>query len=255
MLPVVLSTALCWSVESYATDLFIPAYFSSNSAYWSSAANAAQQGKGAITVTATFNPGNGPGTAIDQNYVTDISNMHANGGKVLGYIHTSYASRPLVDVYADITKYASWYEIDGFFIDEMTADQKAEHVNYYQSLYTYIKQINNGKYTAVGNPGTIPAEVYARTPLADKIVVFEGTAKSYAGFSPAPWQSNYGPATFINLIYNAKSNQMQTAFSASGRNGKNVVGTLYVTSDNLPNPWDTLPNYWNQEVQTGIATP
>ena len=35
-----------------------------------------------------------------------------------------------------------------------------------------------------------------------------------------------------------------SAFKAIGTN----AGYIYITDDQLPNPYDTLPSYWSQEV-------
>jgi hypothetical protein len=65
-----------------------------------------------------MNPNNGPGTAVDSNYATDISFVHGRSALVIGYVFTSYGARPLADVKAEIDKYYSWYSVDGIFFDE-----------------------------------------------------------------------------------------------------------------------------------------
>ena len=37
---------------------------------------------------------------------------------------------------------------------------------------------------------------------------------------------------------------LDSAIKAIGNN----AGYIYITNDQLPNPWDTLPSYWAQEV-------
>ena len=54
------------------------------------------------------------------------------------------------------------------------------------------------------------------------------------------------PQVIVTLSHNiASSVVMQTDVNlAASRN----TGWVYMTNDNLPNPYDTLPSYWNQLV-------
>ncbi len=37
---------------------------------------------------------------------------------VFGYVHSSYGLASINEIYNNITKYYSWYAIDGIFVDE-----------------------------------------------------------------------------------------------------------------------------------------
>ena len=60
-----------------------------------------------VDITAIMNPCNGPGNSLDANYVAAVNAFRAAGGRVIGYVYSSYGSRPLAQVTADIDKYDS----------------------------------------------------------------------------------------------------------------------------------------------------
>jgi len=228
--------------SAHATDLLVPAYFyPAGHDYWPAVTQAASSAK----ITAIFNPNSGPAPWIDPNYVRAIGDARAAGVKVIAYVHTSYARRPLSDVVAEINTYLSQYQLDGFFIDEMTSGNDPSQVQYYASLYNYIKGLNKD-YLVINNPGVTTDEIYARLPVADKLVVFEGNADTYETYAPAAWQAHYSPDRFVHIVYGANAKQMKHIFNAAKRLG---AGNLFVTDDVLPNPFDTLPPYWAQETK------
>ncbi len=69
------------------------------------------------------NPASGPGTAADPQYTQAIATAHAAGQSVVGYLHTSYGTRPLAQVETDADTWYSFYpELDGIFVDETSTD-------------------------------------------------------------------------------------------------------------------------------------
>jgi hypothetical protein len=173
-----------------------------------------------------------------------VNNLRAAGGHVLGYVYTNYGNRSEAAVEADINAYVNFYHIDGFFIDQQSTDPT--EVSYYAALYNYVKGLNPN-YEVIANPGTNTDQAYLQTPTADVLVTFEGTAVTYAGYTPAPWTSQYAADHFANIVYNEPTAAGMAADLqlAQQRN----VGQVYVTDGNLPNPYDHLPSYWDQEVQ------
>ena len=95
-----------------------------------------------INIRAILNPASGPGSRRDPNYAAVVQQFRAAGGRVLGYVHTSYGAREIGSVKSDIEAYIDLYDIDGFFVDEMATDPFL--VPYYASLYAFIKGRNQG---------------------------------------------------------------------------------------------------------------
>ena len=192
-----------------------------------------------------MNPNSGPGASQDSAYVQAVANLHQVGGKVTAYVHTSYGTRPLADVENDIDLYLSFYAVDGFFIDEMTSDQNTNDLNYYATIYQYIKA-KNANYSVTGNPGSNTQEDYITQPTADSLMIFENDGANYPGFTPSTWVRRYPAQQFVHLPYD-----VATAASMSNYVGLAVsrnAGWIYITDDVLPNPYDTLPAYWTNEV-------
>lgn len=149
---VLVAAALGGASLANAESLLVPAYIypsGSGGDAWTTLAATAQK----VATTVILNPSSGPGSAQDANYVAAIAQIHAAGGKVIGYVSSAYATRSLSAVVQDISTYLSFYSVDGFFIDEMTSDSDTTHIQYYQSVYNYIKGLSSA-YAVTGNPGT-----------------------------------------------------------------------------------------------------
>ena len=239
---------LAGAQHANAEGLLVPSYIypsGSGATQWNALATAATS----TATTVILNPNSGPGTTQDSNYVAAVANVHAAGGKVIGYVSTSYAQRALSAVVQDIHTYLTLYQVDGFFIDEMTADSTTAHIQFYQSVYNYIKGLSPN-YTVTGNPGTNVPEIYASLPVADQLVVFEDSAKHYTSYAPLAWQANYPTSRFAHIVYAASATQMQTFVQNASNKG---AASVFITNKTLPNPYGALPTYWSQEVSDAAA--
>ncbi|MCX7010959.1 MAG: spherulation-specific family 4 protein [Candidatus Sumerlaeota bacterium] len=240
-----LSGACLGAAETSPTlELLVPAYFypSPHSTFWADMAAAA----GEVRITAILNPGDGPGRRLDPTYVKVVGDFRRAGGTVIGYVRTKYTKRPLETATADIDRYVEWYPIDGIFVDEMSDKNLEAHFAYYADLYAYIKS-KNPNYRVVANPGTNTREEYLSRKTADVLVLYEDP-KGYETYSPDAWVAQYPRERFCHLVYNIPDAAgMRHAIDLAWRRN---VGMVYVTDDNLPNPWDTLPPYWAEEART-----
>ncbi|WP_347558457.1 spherulation-specific family 4 protein [Robbsia sp. KACC 23696] len=231
------------SVSPLVMPLTVPAYFDpvgKGLGLWNDLATTATK----VATTVILNPNSGPGKSIDASYTAAIAKVHAAGGKVIGYVSTSYGKRSLSTVATDINTYLSYYKVDGFFIDEMTSDGTTAHIQYYQSVYNYIKGMSP-KLSVMANPGTDMAEQYVTLPTADQFVTFEDTAKKYAKYTPPKWQANYPAGRFVHMVIGATAAEMPAIvlFAATHH-----AGSLFVTSTGMPNPYKNLGTYWNDLV-------
>ena len=238
---------LLLSFNAHAVNILLPAYFYSssdpNQSFWDEMTAAAGQ----VGITAIMNPDSGPGSSVNSDYTTAVDVLRAAGGKVVGYVHTSYGARSQTEVLSEVSSYASFYNIDGIFLDEMS--NTSVDLAYYQSLYSNIKSTNPG-YRIFGNPGTNTLESYLTA--ADVLVTFENQTE-YDTFTPNTWTNIYTADHFAHLLYNVtdEAAMLANVALAADRN----VGYLYITNDTLPNPWDTLSHYWDAEVSAVSAIP
>ena len=226
-------------LKASALGIFIPAYFSPGTR-WTELNEAAKR----VPLIAIMNPNNGPGTSSSSSYVTAINSLRQSGGRVIGYVYSSYTARPLANVQADIDRYFSFYNIDGIFIDEMTNDSTAAHVDYYEALYQYIKG-KNPAWIVVGNPGINASAAYLTRPTVDTLVTFENNS-GYETNVPDVWTKTQAPTAISHLCYAVADATTMTNYVniAVSRN----AGHIYVTDDSGSNPWDRLPTYWNAEI-------
>jgi hypothetical protein len=230
------------TLPAHGLGILIPAYFDpgSHSADWDRLALAAQR----VPLVAIMNPNNGPSTSAKAAYSRAITQLRNAGGGVIGYVYSSYTTRPLSELYADIDRYNSYYSIDGFFIDEMTNDTSPLHLAYYEELYRFIKARHPAA-RVVGNPGTATASIYLDRPAADALVTFESNA-GYITYRPDVWTQTRPATAFSHLCYAVASASAMTNYVqlAQARN----AAYIYVTDDAGNNPWDRLPSYWEAEV-------
>ncbi len=232
--------AMAIVVNAAATSIMVPAYFYPGT-LWNSMSNAATR----VPLIAIMNPNNGPDTSQNPDYVAAVNSLRAAGGKVIGYVYTSYGARATNVVQTDIDRYFSFYSVDGIFLDEMTNDSDTNHLNYYAALYQYI-QSKGTNLTVVGNPGINTLEEYLTRPTTDVLVTFE-VSTGYGSYAPDGWVTNHLASHFCHLPYNVTNAATMTNYVtlAAGRN----AGWIYVTDDKGANPWDTLPTYWTNEVE------
>jgi len=179
-----------------------------------------------------INPNNGPGESIDNNYINLINKLNNNQDLAIGYIYTKWGGRDIDEVQADIDKWIEFYDIKGFFVDEVSTSK--EDLNYYEKLTNYIK--SKGNYYIVLNPGVMPDNEYFN--IADNIVVFEDSVDKLVDNSIC----NLNNKSSI-IVYDANETQMENIIR------KYKCKYVYITDDTLPNPYDDLPSYFDEEIK------
>ena len=206
--------------------LAIPSYFWPGASWDAVIAHA-----GAIDI-AVVNVDSGPGGARVTTFATTAAAARLRGIRVVGYVHTGYAARPIAEVLIDIDRYYAWYGVDGVFVDEVPSD--CAQLAYYGAIADRVR--THSDHLVIINPGTNSAE--CTTTFSDIIVNFEGTGAAYQTWSPASWMADYPADRFWHLIYGADDTDVSSLVSLSReRNAAHV----YVTDDSMPNPWDGLP--------------
>ncbi|HXJ22596.1 MAG TPA: CIA30 family protein [Polyangia bacterium] len=209
----------------------IPLYTSPTDPSWD-AVVAAKQAHPTVPVVAIVNPSNGPGSAEQPSYTSGVAKLTAAGVKVIGYVHTSYGARGAADVQADMNNWHGWYPgVTGIFFDEMANGTGYE--SYYSSLTAYAK--GHGFNFTVGNPGSDSSAGYVGT--VDVILVYESGGLPAAS-AVTSWHSSYPRQNFGVIPYRVSA--VDTAFIAATRP---YIGYIYLQSDDLPNPWDSVPSY------------
>jgi hypothetical protein len=183
------------------------------------------------------NPANGPGAAPSADYAAGIARLTAAGVKVIGYVHTLWGARPAAELQTEMGQWHSWYPgVSGIFFDEMA--NAAGHEAYYAGLTADAK--GRGLGFTIGNPGADSSPTYVGTE--DVILIYENSGiPSVAALGG--WHASYSRNNFGVIPYAVGS--LDTSFVQSA---KQYVGYIYLQSDNLPNPWDSVPPYLSDLV-------
>ena len=220
-----------------ASGTLVPLYTDPSSPTWAALANA-KKSHPAVAVLAVINPNDGPGTAKDTSYVTGTQALKDAGVIVLGYVATGWGATSATGVVQPaIDKYVAWYPaVTGIFFDEQASDAGKEA--YYSGLTQYAK--SKGHTMTVGNPGADVAESYVGT--VDMMLIYESKGNPTLA-SLGGWHQKHDKKNFGIIPYGVST--LDTAFV---QGAKQWVGYHYATDDDLPNPWDSLPPYFDALV-------
>ena len=221
-----------------------PNWYDKNKYVWKQVIAAAKK----VSIVAIINPNSGPNNAPpNTDYQQGIKDLHQAGIKIVGYVPSNYSNRDIRSVKTDIDLYIKHFKVDGIFIDE--AASSTEKASYYQQLYQYIKS-KSIAYKVIINPGVNIDENYISQGVADTIITFENYQKNWSRYAPAKYQKNYSAQKFAALVHTTADRKLMK--STLDRAIKNNLGYIYITDDSTStpnkNPWDTLPTYWQAEV-------
>lgn len=240
-------------------EILAPAYFyPSTGSHWDRL-TAGATAHPSVSITAIMNPNNGVFTTADPAFTAATGRFVAAGGKVLGYVYTSYGtgSRSLAAIKANIDNYLTLYGrgvISGIFLDEMASE--TNRLAFYRELYTYIKS-KDASLRVVGNPGMVPAAEFA--DVADVLVTFEGKNSTYESYDPrqsGSWLYARSNASQSSLVHNAATCAAMQQAVKSAASAKYNAGPVFVTHleydpvTGVGNPWSGLPTYWDAMLQT-----
>jgi hypothetical protein len=228
------------SAADPSTGIMIPLY-TYPGATWDQTISA-KAAHPSVPIAAIVNPSNGPGYSKDSNYEAGIQELKEAGVIVLGYVSTAYTNRDLNSVKSDIDSWKSWYpEVQGIFLDEQTNWSGPEW--YYDQADEYAK--SKGFTMTVGNPGANSIPSYLDT--VDVVLIYESPGLpdlgNYQGWSAYP-NNKLGMIPFS--VSSMPDQWVQDASS--------IAGWIYVTDDALPNPWDSLPAYF-EELVAAVDSP
>ncbi|BCL81319.1 hypothetical protein ccbrp13_37840 [Ktedonobacteria bacterium brp13] len=227
---------------SSTSKLLVPAYFYPTPNDWYTMCDSAP-----VDSIVIMNPNSGAGSARNTDYVTAVEHCQNDSINVIGYVYTSYGSRSLSDVEAEISNYYTWYGIDGIYLDEMSSN--ASTLNYYTTLFNYIHAKGGSAHNLdVGGMGTASSTDWAlNSGIVDILVIFEGNASSFSSFVQPSWASNYPASDFAAIVYGV-SGSSSISNTCATLSTRDTITYRYVTDGSGANPYDTLPSYWSTEA-------
>ncbi len=189
-----------------------------------------------VPIIAIVNPDNGPGSSLSIPVLNGVEDLQAAGVTVLGYVYTSYGSRSIGDVEADMDSYRTWYGVNGILFDEMSSSVTS--LSYYTTLSSYAA--STGLTFTVGNPGSdIDMGLVG---VFNTTIIYEDPGLPTLSFLGG-WHALFPRSDFAFIALGVSSLDSSFVQSASTH-----VGYLYVTNLTPPNPYIGLPSYFSDLV-------
>ena len=220
------------STTSTAAGTIVPLYTDPSDPSWNAIISAAEAHP-TVHVVAIVNPSDGPGGSKSSAYTTGIAGLQAAGIEVIGYVATGYASHSIASMEAEIDTWKSFYPtLQGIFFDEQS--NSTADVAHYQTLSQYAKSV--GLNYTVGNPGTGVPTAYVGA--VDTMLIYE--SDGVPPMSDLSSYSAYAKSNFGVIPYAVSA--MNSTFVQQARQ---YVQYIYLTNDDLPNPWDSLSSYFS----------
>lgn len=190
-------------------------------------------------------PANGPGTAVDTNYVAAVEAFDPARTELLGYVDSSYGRRDPRILVNEARRHREWYGVTGVFVDQVSgAPQQCGH---YLEL---VRRLRDEGLRVALNPGQPQVEP-ALCDAVDYLCVFEGPLRQYLQIRFPAWMAAAGQVELWHLVYDVTDvDGYRQALYHAARHG---AGVFYATDGRLPNPWDRLSPYWRDDSVDGVA--
>ncbi len=231
----IISTNIFFPLIEGSTGIMVALYFDPQFLLWDSLIDLKNQYPN-VNVLTVINPNNGPGNIKDTTYYTEVLKLQSAGITVLGYTFTNYGQRDIDLIFQDINKYTLWYNVDGIFFDEVANFGQEETL---KTLDDYANA--KGASITMGNPGTdIPPSYIG---IMDNYVIYENKGlpdlnsieERYSELDKQHFSvTSYGVMDFDSNYITALSEFVQY---------------MYITNDDMPNPYDTLSIHLERLVQ------
>ena len=198
-------------------------------------------------VVAIVNPDSGPGKRADNNYRELFKTAKSSSAKLIGYVTLSYAQRPISAIKADIDSWLYFYpDVQGIFFDEQPSG--AEHAAFAIECFAYARQRIDGA-IVVSNPGVVCAREYLAGDDGPTVCMFEHH-EGFEKYQLPEWAEGLPRNRFCVLLYGVESaDEMRAAMQSAIAKRS---GYIYITDRAGPMPWDRLPIYWKEEVESVI---
>lgn len=230
------------AADAIPLRLIVPAYFypaEKGLAQWKRLIDSSEK----APLVAIVNPDSGPGKRIDPSYTQLFELSRGRPITLIGYVTFSYAKRPISAIKADVDSWLQFYpEVQGIFFDEQPSG--VEHVAFAAECFAYARS-RIDRAAVVTNPGIPCAREYLAGRDCPTACLFEHET-GFDTLQFPEWISRVPRERIYTLHYSVKGvPQMQKFLEAAVSKG---AGSVYITDRLMPNPWDGLPAYWDDQV-------
>jgi hypothetical protein len=160
-----------------------------------------------------------------------------------------------IDIYFQASYYrGAGVQVNAIFLDEMS--YQISNLQHYQMIYEHIKD-EHGDVQVIANPGQSVSETFLSDPngpVADTVVIFEGTPATYETWTPESWvtSGNYDRSHFAIIIHGEATAAQMLTYVARAHDQN--AGMIFIGDD--PgidgNDYGQWPEYWQEEVDATI---
>lgn len=187
-----------------------------------------------VPLIAIASPEHGPGAARNPDFVLAIAAVRAAGGEVFGYIDTDHAMRAPAAVQRDVDTWLDWYDVSGFFFDDVVADSTRRRLDYYADLHAYVKA--RGALTVAARVDTAPPEGWLTRPAADIFVIDLGATEL------PRWAASHPSRRFAAIASHVREGDMTDVVMRAAQGG---LGWIYAGGHDAT---ARLPPWFDDEV-------
>ncbi|WP_282796839.1 spherulation-specific family 4 protein [Streptomyces sp. CC224B] len=184
--------------------------------------------------------GDGPGDRPDPHCLAAAGRLRNAGVRVLGHLDVAHGARSFGEQVSDAHRYLDWYLVDGFYLARCPRERTA--LPEVRRTVATLRALLGGGHVVFGHGGQ-PHPGYAES--ADQLVTFSGPWSDYRWSQVAEWTAAYPPDRFCHLVHGVPRGHLDEALRVARWQG---ASTIYFTDRAGPDPWETLPGYWDEIV-------
>ena len=188
-----------------------------------------------------FDPADGPGDALDPTYVTAVAGLRSAGIEVFGYVTAGYGKRNSEEMIGEVERHEQWYGPAGIFLDQTPPAATAD-----RAIVAAIEHVRAKRLRLAINPGQ-PDIDPEDAQVADHVVNFEGPLAAYRRARFPVWTADLPPERLWHLVHGVGDVPSLRAVLTDAV--RHRAGVVFVTDATMPNPWGTLPAYWEDELR------
>lgn len=197
-----------------------------------------------VDLIVVVNPHSGPGLERNPDYAAAVAEAASRGVKLVGYIDLEFGDRQVNKIKADIDAWRRFYPlISGFFLDRQPCD--AAHAAYVLEVSSYAREKQPGA-LLIGDPGQ-PCDDSFFTRRAIDVACIFARPEGFATFELPANLRSLPASQFAALAYQVPDAQAMQALLKEAIIKR--IGYIFVTNGKSPNPWGSLPAYWEDEIE------
>lgn len=197
-----------------------------------------------VDLVVVVNPRSGPGLERNPDYAAVVAEAARRDVRLIGYVDLEFGDRQVTKIKADIDAWLRFYPlVNGFFLDRQPCD--AAHAAFVAEISTYAREKRPGA-LLIGDPGQPCDDSFLSRRGVDVACVF-ARPDGFATFELPANLRDFHPFQLAALAYQVPDAQAMRALLKEAVIKR--IGYIYVTDGKSPNPWGSLPSYWEDEVE------